>query len=153
EVLLEKIKGQVPEEQRQGRKHDVVHTELSKIAGRIEGATLRADTVQFGEVKMKLADVRTLRLASAKPPVQAFNAPPHPGHPRNFANQVGQVFYFTVTGANNGALWGTDVYTTDSSLAMAAAHVGAVKVGETGVVKVTIVVPPPNFQGSTRNGV
>jgi HEAT repeat protein len=67
--------------------------------------------------------------------------------------QIGKTFRFKVTGAAAGALWGTDVYTTDSSIAAAAVHAGVLKVGKTGVVKVKIVAPPPQFQGSTRNGV
>ena len=67
--------------------------------------------------------------------------------------QVGQSFYFQATGANNGRLWGTDVYTSDSDLAVASVHAGVLRPGESGVVRVTIVPPLPVFQGSTRNGV
>ena len=52
-----------------------------------------------------------------------------------------------------GSIWGTDVYTTDSSLAMAAVHAGVVKAGETGPVRVKILASPPSFAGSLRNGV
>jgi len=36
---------------------------------------------------------------------------------------------------NNAALWGSDIYTLDSTLGMAAVHAGVVKAGQTGVVK------------------
>jgi hypothetical protein len=78
---------------------------------------------------------------------------PDPGNLTAYQGQVGLTVDFQVTGAANGPLWGTDVYTTDSSLAMAAVHAGVLRMGETGVVRVLLVAPPPAFQGSTRNGV
>lgn len=56
-------------------------------------------------------------------------------------------------GMGGGTVWGTDIYTTDSPLALAAVHAGAVQMGQTAVVKVTIVPSPNNFVGSTRNGI
>jgi hypothetical protein len=58
-----------------------------------------------------------------------------------------------VTGATDGSVWGTDVYTADSLLAVAAVHAGAVKPGETAVVRVTVMSPLTRYQGSTRYGV
>lgn len=68
-------------------------------------------------------------------------------------DQVGQTFYFKVTGTATGSVWGSDTYTGDSTLAMAAVHAGAVRVGETGVVRVTVVEPLSRYQGTTRHGV
>jgi len=56
-----------------------------------------------------------------------------------YRNRVGQTFEFTVTGAASGAVWGTDVYTDDSTVARAAVHAGVVAVGETKNVTVTIL--------------
>src|SRR5439155_7438372 len=56
-------------------------------------------------------------------------------------------------GMGGGTVWGTDVYTTDSPLALAAVHAGVVQMGQSAVVKVTIVASPNNFVGSTRNGI
>ena len=81
------------------------------------------------------------------------DAQPDPGNLVGYEAQVGQSFSFSVTGQTAGPLWGTDVYTTDSLLACAAVHAGKVRPGERKVVRVTIVTPPPAFQGSTRNGV
>lgn len=69
------------------------------------------------------------------------------------AEPVGSTYYFRVTGKNEGPLWGTDVYTGDSSLAMAAVHAGLVKSGESTVLRVTSVPPPADFKGSARHGV
>jgi hypothetical protein len=50
-------------------------------------------------------------------------------------------------------VWGTDVYTSDSRLAIAAVHAGVLKEGETGVVRVMLMDPPPAFAGSSRHGI
>jgi hypothetical protein len=154
EAILQKIKQTVPADMLKVRKDDVLIGEGFKLTGRIDAGTLRVNTTQFGEKQVQLADVRSLRSLAAKAvPAVALNVQPDPGTPGALANQIGMVFYFRVTGAVNGTVWGTDVYTSDSPIAMAAVHAGVVKVGETGVVKVLIVVPPPTFQGTTRNGV
>ncbi len=80
----------------------------------------------------------------------AADAPPNM---LNLCDPVGATYYFRVTGAADGSLWGTDVYTGDSALAMAAVHAGLVKVGETVVVKVIVEQPRTKYQGSVRNGV
>jgi LCCL domain-containing protein len=85
--------------------------------------------------------------------VDAGGAQPDPGNLVSFHSQVGKSFVFEVTGQTDGAVWGTDVYTSDSLLATAAVHAGQVQPGEKKVVRVTIVPPPPSFRGSTRNGV
>jgi hypothetical protein len=58
-----------------------------------------------------------------------------------------------VTGRADGTVWGAGVYTPDSPLATAAVHAGAVKNGQTGVVKVMIVPGPAGYGGSQQNGV
>src|SRR5262249_204268 len=66
----------------------------------------------------------------------------------------GQTYHFRVTGAVNvGTVWGTGVYTSDSPLATVAVHAGLLKVGQTGVIKVTIVPAQAAYMGSTQNGV
>lgn len=77
--------------------------------------------------------------------------------PRNALNvsalAIGESKTITVTGADRGPLWGSDTYTSDSHVAAAAAHCGALRVGETGEVVVTRVAPPAQFEGNVRNGV
>jgi hypothetical protein len=68
-------------------------------------------------------------------------------------DQVGKTFYFRVHGEQRGSIWGTGTYTGDSALAAAAVHAGAVKLGDTAVVKVTVVAPLSQYTGSTRNGI
>jgi hypothetical protein len=70
-----------------------------------------------------------------------------------YRNRVGSVFEFTVTGSTGGSVWGTEVYTDDSSVARAAVHAGVLAVGETRTVTVTILPGQPSYPASTRNGV
>lgn len=69
----------------------------------------------------------------------------------------GKTFLYEVTaqGAEfQGAVYGSDVYTGDSSLAGACIHAGVLRPGEKAVIKVTVLdKPPSSFQGSSRNGV
>ncbi|MCC7418701.1 MAG: hypothetical protein IT428_00325 [Planctomycetaceae bacterium] len=76
-----------------------------------------------------------------------------PGTLTNFAVQVGARMHFRITGHLTGHGYGTDVYTTDSTLATMAVHAGVVKSGETAVVRVTILPGRNNYLSSTRNGV
>jgi hypothetical protein len=70
------------------------------------------------------------------------------------AADVGKVFYFDLIGADTGgSVWGTDIYTTDSDLSMAAVHAGVLKPGQKGIVKVTILGKRDGFEGSTRHGI
>src|SRR5438552_4048497 len=92
--LLEKVCNSVPEEERQIRKHDVIHTEDSKISGWVQGTTLRASTAQFGSVQLKLADLRSLRSLAVPEPEEDSAATSDPGNLVNYQNQVGKTFTF-----------------------------------------------------------
>jgi hypothetical protein len=153
EELLAKIRDAVPAEQLQVRERDVVHTAHSKIAGRIEVKTLKATTTQFGDVQLRLADALSLRSRAAQPEQELVAVEDGPDNLANLQDQVGKSYLFRVTGAANGPLWGTGTYTSDSALAAAAVHAGVLRVGQTGVVKVTIVAPLEAYQGSTSNGI
>jgi LCCL domain len=155
EELIAKIRDSVPEDRLGTREFDIIYTEDSKIAGRITSPTLRVQTLQFGEQQLKLADVLSVRSLAAPEPEQeaSRDVMPDPGNLKALEGQAGRTFSFRVTGAVNGSLWGTDLYTTDSTLAMAAVHAGVVQPGQTRVVKATILGPQQAFQGSTRNGV
>ena len=84
---------------------------------------------------------------------QGLLASDAPARIQDLCDTPGTTYYFRVTGASDGSVWGTDVYTGDSSLALAAVHAGAVKPGETAVVRVTVLRPLNHYQGSVRNGV
>jgi len=84
---------------------------------------------------------------------RGFLAAEAPPNLLDLAQPVGATYYFRVAGVSGGPLWGTDVYTGDSSLAAAAVHAGLVKAGESAVVRVQSVAPPPQFSGCVRHGV
>lgn len=84
---------------------------------------------------------------------QGFLAADAPASMVDLCDTVGATYYFRVRGAAEGPLWGTDTYTGDSSLAVAAVHAGLADAGETAIVKVTVVPPPQSYQGSVRHGV
>jgi len=75
-----------------------------------------------------------------------------PGTLISFASQVGKVFYFDVTGSDDGNVWGTDEYTTDSTLAAACVHASLISPDERAVMKVTILPGRESYAGSSRNG-
>ena len=76
-----------------------------------------------------------------------------PGTMSQYAQAVGKSFFIKVVGSNSGWLWGTDQYTHDSSVAAAAVHSGVLQLGETGVVKVTMLPGSSAYIGSQRNGI
>jgi hypothetical protein len=51
-----------------------------------------------------------------------------------------------------GSVWGTDMYTTDSSICVAAMHAGVIST-DGGPVKVTLKPGKPSYVGTARNGV
>jgi hypothetical protein len=153
EQIIDRLKAILPEEILQVRTQDVVHTAKGEIIGRIEEVSWRATTAQFGDVRVKLADVDRVVAMAHREPEEKLVVQADPGHLIKFQGEVGKVFAFRVTGAVGGTVWGSDVYTSDSPLATAAVHAGVLAVGQTGTVKVRVVPPPPSFTGTTRNGV
>jgi hypothetical protein len=94
------------------------------------------------------------KIRELKGGVSPANIKPDPGNLVAFRAEVGKVFYFKVTGrATGGAVWGSDIYTDDSSLATAAVHAGAVKDGKEGIVKVTMLKHEGTYDGTTKNDV
>lgn len=77
---------------------------------------------------------------------------PDPGNLINFRGQNGKVMTFDVVGSANGSVYGTDIYTDDSTLSAAAVHANALRPGERGIVKVTIMPGQDSYLGSQRNG-
>jgi beta-lactamase regulating signal transducer with metallopeptidase domain len=73
---------------------------------------------------------------------------------QSLRGQTGASLTVEIVGAASGeSLWGSDEYTDDSSLAMAAVHAGILRPGERGLVKVTITPGRDSYAGSERNGV
>ena len=153
--VIDTLSARLPHGKAAPRDTDVIHTDESVIAGRLAVPALRVNTFQFGEQKLKVTDVTVMQVGKLAVAVRAENLEMLA---ENMVMQValqrvGQTVGVRVTGAVNGAVWGSGPYTSDSSLGMAAVHAGVLKVGETGVVRVKFL---PNFQqygSSTQNGV
>ena len=56
-------------------------------------------------------------------------------------------------GSTNSTIWGTDVYTSDSAICVAAAHRGLISTANGGPVTVLVLGSQPAYTGSSRNGV
>jgi hypothetical protein len=179
EAIVQALRRQVPADDLRVREFDVVHTDDGPFTGRLVGDSFRVGTAQFGEQTLRLADVREIR-HNDRPAVVASAAPPAPTNLVEYQSRFGTELEFAVTGhqpgpaavgwvvpppppglpaapvvvgPNNAAVWGTDVYTLDSHLAAAAVHAGVVLPGQTATVRVRILVSPPGYSGSVRNGV
>ena len=85
--------------------------------------------------------------------VQSSIAADAPTNMHGLCETVGATYYFRVTGVTEGQLWGTDIYSGDSTIGAAAVHAGLLKAGETDLFRVTVVTPPEKFPGTVRNGV
>jgi len=153
EELVKKFKEAVPAEILQVRDYDVLHTDTSRICGHIEATTLKANTTQFGEVSLRLSDVFMLTAKGMDPEPDNASVAAGPVNMVQYQNEIGKTYSFRVTGNAGGSAWGTDVYTTDTTLATAVVHAGLLTSGQTGNVKVSIIPSPQVFVGSTRNGV
>jgi len=154
--IVTKLKETVNSEEFAPRELDVIQTVDSTISGHILTPTLKVRTAQFGELSLKIADARSLRwqgLVEKKSEADEKDALPDPGNLYNYPDRSGKPLKFRVTGRTDGFIWGSEVYTADSPLATAAVHAGALKPGQTGVVKVRLVPGQPGYGGSTRNGV
>ena len=96
--------------------------------------------------KLSRRQLRSLLLQSAV-------AADAPTNMHGLCETVGATYYFRVTGVTEGQLWGTDIYSGDSTIGAAAVHAGLLKAGETDLFRVTVVTPPEKFPGTVRNGV
>jgi hypothetical protein len=152
--VVDKITEAAEAEELEQKSFDVLLTADSKITGRVIPSTLKALTPHFGVQTIKLADALSVRsLDALEDEGDDKQAEPDPGNLVNYRDRIGKILAFRVTGQNVGTVWGSDIYTSDSSLATAAVHAGALKLGQTGIVRVKIVPAPATFSSSARNGI
>lgn len=78
---------------------------------------------------------------------------PDPGTLGVTPADIGRVMLYETTGRTDGAVWGTESYTSDSDLGTAAVHAGLLLTGQRGVVRVTVVAGQSRYAASTRHGV
>ena len=165
--LVEKLGAQVSKLRQKAQKE--IATVQQRADREIEELNERCRQKVQAQIEKAIADLKPLQVSYAKeglldealairdqikqPKAEQAGAEPDPGTLVGLQGQVGRSFFFEVIGNTDGAIWGTDVYTSDSTLATAAVHAGQVRPGERKVVRVTIVPPLSHFEGSTRNGV
>lgn len=82
-----------------------------------------------------------------------FLASVPPSSMHGLCEAPGQTYYFRVTGVTEGQIWGTDVYTRDSTIGAAAVHMGLLEPGKSAVLRLTCVPAQDAYPGTTRNGV
>lgn len=84
-----------------------------------------------------------------------FGVKADPGNLTDYTSaDFSKALVFEVVGSADGNIWGTDIYTGDSRLAVAAVHAGAVRVGERALVRVTLTNGSERtFDGSERYGI
>jgi hypothetical protein len=152
--LAQRLRTLVPADKLEVRTWDVVTTQHSTLSGTIRSETFLVETREFGRQEVKLADLVRIRSSVAPPQAEELaTVLDDPGTLSAMRAEVGKTFVFKVTGRADGIVWGSGVYTSDSTLATAAVHAGAVKAGDTALVNVRIVPPPATFSSSTQNGV
>ena len=76
-----------------------------------------------------------------------------PGNLTSYRGNNDQVLGVIVTGSNSGSLWGTEIYTDDSTLSKAVVHMGLAKVNQTVLVKIQILPGQTSYTGSTQYGI
>lgn len=54
---------------------------------------------------------------------------------------------------DESTVWGTDIYTNDSSVCLAAVHAGVITLADGGMVQVTMLPGEENYEGTARNGI
>jgi len=155
--VIEKLREIMSLEQLNIPSFDIIWTDDARLPGRIVGDSLRVTTVAFGDQDVSLMKLRLLRSPNAEQAL-APNALPDPGTLMRFEGAAGKSLAFQVTAPPFGSIgergvYGTDVYSLDSSLARAAVHAGALQAGQTGIVRVTLVGPQQVYHSSLRNGI
>ena len=76
-----------------------------------------------------------------------------PDNLKYYDGPIGKTVSFMVTGAIQGDVYGTDIYTDDSNIATAAVHTGILRVGQTKNISLKILPGQSSYQASTKNGV
>lgn len=71
----------------------------------------------------------------------------------HFRGQTNRVVWVDLVDTSSGGVWGTDIYTDDSSISAAAYHAGILPKGQRGTVRIIILGAQSAFAGSERYGV
>ncbi len=112
---------------------------------------MQVSYAQNGHLDEALAIRARLRIMRS----DLFGVKPDPGNMTDFGpSDIGKSMIYEVVGSTEGTVWGTDAFTGDTRLAVAAVHAGALRVGERGLVRVTLIDGSERvFDGSEQNGI
>ena len=72
---------------------------------------------------------------------------------RSLPGEVGARLQLSCPAGCSGSVWGSGIYSDDSSVCTAAVHAGVLPAGRAGVVTITIAPGQPNYPASTANGI
>jgi LCCL domain len=111
------------------------------------------DSFRFVVRAAVTAAVVVLVFAAQPNSAQDVYALPQTGNMADFRGQNGATGVFQVTGADDGRVYGTEIYTDDSDVPTAAVHAGLVRVGETRNLKIRILGGKASYRGSSSHGV
>jgi hypothetical protein len=126
-----------------------------RIAARTREAVAQLQRIQDDYCRAaKLDEAVAVRDRIRALMASSLQAQPDPGNLSGYRNHPRPAeLLFKVTGSTEGTCYGTDVYTDDSRLAVAAVHAGVLRSGETGVVRVVLLPGQASYPGSSRQGV
>lgn len=135
---------------------DVIVVGEDRFVGRIEETSLLFRSQSLGGLTIEIGDLATLakaEVAETAEEAATGEVLPDPGSLIQFSHKLNEKLRFQVVGAADGSVWGSDLYTADSSLATAAVHAGALEIGESGIVVVEILPGENAYESSVQNGI
>ena len=71
----------------------------------------------------------------------------------SYNSKTNEIYGVLVTASNSGSLWGTEIYTSDSTVAKAVIHMGLAQAGETVLVKIQMLPGQSSYVGTTQNDI
>ena len=153
EMVYEAMAGDREARKNAPRDTDTITTDESQFSGRIAATQLRIRTFQFGELKLRVTDARTLQSGGISAADDKLELVEPANFYQLFQTHMGKTVRIQVTGSNAGTVWGTGTYTADSNIGVAAVHAGALKNGDTKIIKIKITRDPGGYVSSAANGI
>ena len=153
EMVYEAVAGDREARKNAPRDTDTITTDESQFSGRIAASQLRIQTFQFGELKLRVTDARTLQSGGISAADDKIELVEPANFYQLFQTHMDKTVRIRVVGSNAGTVWGTGTYTADSNIGVAAVHAGAVKSGDTKIIKIRITRDPGGYVGSNANGI
>jgi hypothetical protein len=135
-----------------GHKSDVVHRAQGELTGTLEGDGLHTHYPGQTSRRYRFAELKKL-IAMTKEQIRKYFTFGDPGTLIPEHGEYGRKRRYRIAGTAEGPVYGTDVYSLESTVAAAAVHAGLVQVRKKADVVVEIIPSPAHFEGSTRNGV